>query len=176
MGYYCLFFSFLGEKNILNLLENSGLKSRFLFCLIFQFYLMYRLICQKPAYILSAQMALVSSFFQMSIVLWMYNFGGQVLILVDIIFQKTGCPPPPRFLRPWIFCRSTKQLLRVQKNKDIFWPYQCNFYFCGEFKLTIKILAVVYWRLHEILDTVSYLSVSSIELTTNHEITYIVTN
>ena len=24
-------------------------KSRFLFCLIFQFYLMYRLICQKPA-------------------------------------------------------------------------------------------------------------------------------
>ena len=43
-------FKFLGWKNNLNQLENSGLKSRFLFCLIFQFYLMYRLICQKPAH------------------------------------------------------------------------------------------------------------------------------
>ena len=43
-------FKFFGWKNILNYLENSGLKSRFLFCLIFQFYLMYRLICQKPAH------------------------------------------------------------------------------------------------------------------------------
>ena len=42
---------------------------------IFQFYLMYRLICQKPVNILSAQMALVSTFFQMFIVLKMYNFG-----------------------------------------------------------------------------------------------------
>ena len=48
---------------------------RFLFCLIFQFYLMYMLICQKPAHFLSAQMALVSSFFQMFIVLGMYNFA-----------------------------------------------------------------------------------------------------
>ena len=43
-------FKFFGWKNILNWHENSGLKSRFLFCLIFQFYLMYRLICQKPAH------------------------------------------------------------------------------------------------------------------------------
>ena len=36
---------------------------------------MYRLICQKPAHFLSAQTALVSTFFQMLIVLGMYNFG-----------------------------------------------------------------------------------------------------
>ena len=35
---------------------------------------MYRLIFQIPAYFLSAQMALVSTFFQMFIVLGMYNF------------------------------------------------------------------------------------------------------
>ena len=35
---------------------------------------MYRLICQKPAHFLSAQMPLVSTFFQMFIVLGMYNF------------------------------------------------------------------------------------------------------
>ena len=69
-------FKFFWWKNILNWLENSGLKSRFLFCLIFQFYLMYRLICQKPAHFLSAQMALVSTFFQMFILLGMYNFGS----------------------------------------------------------------------------------------------------
>ena len=34
---------------------------------------MYRLICQKPAHFLSAQLALVSTFFQMFIVLGMYN-------------------------------------------------------------------------------------------------------
>ena len=36
---------------------------------------MYRLICQKPAHFLSAQMALVGTFFQMFIVLGMYNFA-----------------------------------------------------------------------------------------------------
>ena len=57
-------------------LENSGIKSRFLFCLIFQFYcLMYRLICQKPVHFLSAQMTLVSTCFQMFIVLGMYNLA-----------------------------------------------------------------------------------------------------
>ena len=73
-GLFFSLFKFFGWKNILNLLENSGLKSRFLFCLIFQFYLMYRLICQKLSHFLSAQMALVSNFFQMIIVLGMYNF------------------------------------------------------------------------------------------------------
>ena len=67
MGYYFHFSSFLGD-------ENSGLKSRFVFCLIFQFYLIYRLICQKPAHFLSAQMSLVSTFFQMFIVFGMHNF------------------------------------------------------------------------------------------------------
>ena len=62
-------FKFFGWKKILNSLENSGLKSRFLFCLIFQFYLMYRLICQKPVHFLSVRMALVSTFFPMFIVL-----------------------------------------------------------------------------------------------------------
>ena len=33
-------FKFFGWKNLLNQLENSGLKSRFLFCLIFQFYIL----------------------------------------------------------------------------------------------------------------------------------------
>ena len=36
--------------------------------------LMYRLICQKPVHFLSAQMAFVSTFFQMFIVLGMYYF------------------------------------------------------------------------------------------------------
>ena len=42
----------------------------------FQFYLMYKLICQKPAHFWTAQMAVLSSFFQGFIVLLgMYNFG-----------------------------------------------------------------------------------------------------
>ena len=45
---------------------------------------MYRLICQKPAHFLSAQMALVSTFFQIFIVLGMYNFG----CLSDLLFQQ----------------------------------------------------------------------------------------
>ena len=36
---------------------------------------MYRLVCQKPAHFLSAQMALLSTFFQMFIVPGMYNFA-----------------------------------------------------------------------------------------------------
>ena len=61
------FSSFLcGKRSKLS--ENSGLKSRFLDFLIFQFYL----ICP----FLSAQMALVSTFFQMFIALGMYNFGS----------------------------------------------------------------------------------------------------
>ena len=38
---------------------------------------MYRLFCQKLAHFLSAQMALVSTFFQMFIVLGMYNFDKE---------------------------------------------------------------------------------------------------
>ena len=47
--------------------------------LIFQFYLMYRLICQKPANFMPSQMALVSTFFQMFKVLGMYNFALEAL-------------------------------------------------------------------------------------------------
>ena len=77
LNHWLLFsiFNFFLVKNILNWFENSGLKSRILFCLIFHFYLMYRLIFQKPAHFLSTQMALVSTFFQMFIVLGVYNFG-----------------------------------------------------------------------------------------------------
>ena len=45
---------------------------------------MYMLICQKPAQVLSAQMALVTTFFQMFIVLGMYNFGAAPV-------ERTGC-------------------------------------------------------------------------------------
>ena len=62
MGYYFHFSSFLGK--------NSGLESRFLFCLIFQFYLMYRLICQKQLHFLSAQIALVSTLFSNVYITW----------------------------------------------------------------------------------------------------------
>ena len=37
--------------------------------------MMYKLICQKPAHFSTAQMALLSSFFQGFIVHGMYNFG-----------------------------------------------------------------------------------------------------
>jgi glutathione S-transferase len=50
---------------------------------------MYRLICQKPAHFLSAQMALVSTFFQMFIVLGMYNFE-KGLKSVEILIEKCG--------------------------------------------------------------------------------------
>ena len=80
-------FKFFGWKNILNWLENSGLKSRFLVCLIFLFYLMFWLICQKPAHFLSTQMALVSTFFQMFKLLGMYNF-------VPSTYYKRTCSEP----------------------------------------------------------------------------------
>ena len=40
---------------------------------------MYRLICQKPANFLPSQMAFVSAYFQMFIVLGMYNFALEAL-------------------------------------------------------------------------------------------------
>ena len=39
---------------------------------------MQMLICQKPAHFLSAKMALVSTFYQMFVLLGMYNFGIQM--------------------------------------------------------------------------------------------------
>ena len=47
------------------------------------------LICKKPTHFLTAQMALVSTIFQMFIVLGMYKFGlhlKEVVQLIDILF------------------------------------------------------------------------------------------
>ena len=41
---------------------------------------MHRLICQKPVHFLSAQMAFMSTFFQIFVVLGMYNFGSNIKI------------------------------------------------------------------------------------------------
>ena len=46
------------------------------------------LICQKLANFLSAQMAVLSSFHQMFIVLWMYNFGALVEIVDGTVGHK----------------------------------------------------------------------------------------
>ena len=73
-------FKFFEWENILNWLENSGLKSRFLFCLIFQVFCYVQANLPETSPFLSAQMALVSTFFQMFIVLGMYNYGCCVLI------------------------------------------------------------------------------------------------
>ena len=76
-------FKFFGWKNILNQLENSGLKWRFLFCSTFKFYLMYRLICQEPVHFLSAYMALVSIFFECFNLVCTYNFVAKLELHVS---------------------------------------------------------------------------------------------
>ena len=68
-GLYLSLFKIFERKYILNWTENSGLKD-------FRIYLIYNLICQKPANYLSAQKAVLSSFLQMFIVLAMYNFDS----------------------------------------------------------------------------------------------------
>ena len=76
---FFLFFSllkFFWVKKHFKLIENSGLKSRFLFCLIcISVLLDVHANLPETSPFLSAQMALVSTFFQMFIVLGMYNFG-----------------------------------------------------------------------------------------------------
>ena len=52
---------------------------------------MYRLIGQKPAHFFSAQMALVSNFFQMVIVDGMYNFTFP-LSISDVFFDRPYLP------------------------------------------------------------------------------------
>ena len=72
----------------------AKIQDQTLFCLIFQFYLIYRLICKKPTHFLTAQMALVSTIFQMFIVLGMYKFGlhlKEVVQLIDIQFGMYLC-------------------------------------------------------------------------------------
>jgi hypothetical protein len=60
------------QNRSLNQHENSRLKSRFLFYFIFQSFLRYN--PPETSHFLSAQMALVSTFYQMFIELGMYNF------------------------------------------------------------------------------------------------------
>ena len=48
---------------------------------------MYKLICQKPAHFLLAQMTVLSSFFQVFIVLGMYNFESKF----NINFAESYC-------------------------------------------------------------------------------------
>ena len=100
--------------NTVYLLENSGLKSRYLFCLMFQFYLMYRLICQKPAHFLSAQMALVNTFFQMFIVLGMYNFA---FFIGNMLFALL-------YMQILLQCRYIKKLstISIQINSAMEFP------------------------------------------------------
>ena len=62
---------------------------------------MYRLIYQKPAHFLSAQMALVSTFFEMFIVLGMYNFSENTNVSKwECCFRKmsTHCGQQPHHI------------------------------------------------------------------------------
>ena len=52
---------------------------------------MYKLTCKKPAHFLSAQMALVSIFFQMFIVLGMYNFEHLQILLLSNLTWLSVC-------------------------------------------------------------------------------------
>ena len=93
---------------------------------------MHRLIFQKPAHFLSAIMALVSTFFQMFLVLGMYNFGfsrqeaaGGCLLSLHAILSKKytwGCssisnqePSEPWAPHPTRFWQKKKHNLRIQK-------------------------------------------------------------
>ena len=73
-GLFFPLFKFFGWKNILNLLENSDSY----FVSYFSF--------TKPVHFLSAQMALVSTFFQMFIVLGMYNFDSSPNVLSAYLY------------------------------------------------------------------------------------------
>ena len=107
-------FKFFWVKDILNQLENSGLKSRLLFCLIFQFYLMYRLICHKPAHFLSAQIALVSTFFQMFIVCtW------------DSTLVRACIPSFQSCLLLILFIKEVKKRKRYVSSRQVKITFQC---------------------------------------------------
>ena len=65
------------------------------------------LICQKPAHFLSAQMALVSPFFQMFIVFGMYNFGYHINMLHAVKYLHES----PKLPLPFINLRQIRMLL-----------------------------------------------------------------
>ena len=76
MCYYFHISSFVGEKTFkINLkIQDQNIDSYFVFVLL----KIYRLTYQKPFHFLSAQMALVNTFFGISIVLGMYNFHNRL--------------------------------------------------------------------------------------------------
>ena len=76
--FFLSFFMFLGCKYILNW------KSRLLYCL--RFYLMYKLICQKPDHFFSA-VAVLSNFLQVFILLKMHNFDLQLKIAMKHVLS-----------------------------------------------------------------------------------------
>ena len=122
-------------------LENSGIKSRFLFCLIFQFYcLMYRLICQKPVHFLSAQMTLVSTCFQMFIVLGMYNLAKKAgrrkakkkdegMLLQTSFLSWPLSPYSYSILFVWRRKRRKSIWTSVHKNRSLFENLHDSFFF-----------------------------------------------
>ena len=65
----------MGKKYILNWLENSGMKCRFLYWFRFLVLLDAQANLPETSPLSTAQMAVLSSFFQGFIVLGMYNFG-----------------------------------------------------------------------------------------------------
>ena len=75
---------------------------------------MYRLVCKKPAHFLSAQMALVSTFFLMFIVLGMHNFAYvPETILVNNIepFGRTSSLTKAGLLEPGAVGAAPLQIL-----------------------------------------------------------------
>ena len=67
--------TYLMWKYILNWLENKNWNINCNIVQDFRVFLMYKLICQKPGHVLSAQMTGLSCFFQVFRVLGMHNFA-----------------------------------------------------------------------------------------------------
>ena len=75
MGYFFHFSRFL------NWIGNLGVKSRLIYCLRFQFLLDVQANLPETAHLLSSQMAVLSSFLQVFIVLGIYNFEQGIVRL-----------------------------------------------------------------------------------------------
>ena len=118
MGYFVNFSSFSGE---------GMLKIKIWLAIFIRFYFMYKLICQKPAHLLSAQIAVLSSFLQMFVVLGMYNFEVRPKVPL-----KQSCKVP----------RILKGILK-ELNFGFSWPDQRqNIASCYNFLLLRRYLTV----------------------------------
>ena len=96
---------------------------------------MYRLIYQKPAHFLSVQMALVSTFFQMFIVLGMYNFG--LGVKSNFVLWPLQSIPRTSFCR-YIIAQWGKNLSRAT---TISWDIFPNFK-----SIQSQIFKKIFWR------------------------------